>query len=177
VRQPFLGTRAFKAGRTRDCVLVNVPDGGGATEIVLRGQPWLPFITRIRAGVQGSVIADDDEAVLTAFGDGKQGQEKPINKDNAFVRTTFPSSSKELVVRVSGKKPLLSPVCLTFTETAWRKAPATSPSAITAGPNGDQGAVGPDDPPEPTDDARGDQLDAEAQHDELHGRKPSPQER
>jgi hypothetical protein len=173
VHQPFLGTRPFKVGRMRDCVLVNVPDGGGAVEIVLHGQPWQPFITRIRAGVQVPLLADDDDAQLTGFGDGKQGQAKSINKRHALVRATFPSSNNELVMRLSGTKPLRSPVCLTFTETAWRKAAPTAPAAITAGPNGDQGAIDPDEPPEPTDEGQGDQLDAEAQRDELHGQKPN----
>jgi len=118
----FLGGRTMVAGRAHECVLVNVPEGGGAVEIVLRDQPWQPFLTRIRAAVNKSLLARGDEAVITAFGDGKQGQQKTISRDP--VRVTYPSSSRELVVRVSGERPLKAPVCLTFTEMAWRRRPA-----------------------------------------------------
>jgi hypothetical protein len=119
-QQPFLGQKMHRAGRTRACVLVNVPEGGGAVEIKLGKQPWLPFLTRIRAAVARSKLGDGDEAVLTAFGDGKQGQEKRIGEGNSYIRVTYPSSTDELVVRLSGERPLQSPVCLTFTEKAWR---------------------------------------------------------
>jgi hypothetical protein len=163
VQQPFLGQRNFRAGSTRTCVLVNVPEGGGSIEIRLGEQPWLPFLTRIRSAIQRSTLDDDDIAIVTAFGDGKQGQQKKISRRAPSIRTSFPSSQRDLVVRVSGNHPLKSPVCLTFTEKAWRGrgtiAPAPSLQAGPPPPNVD-GA----EPPDPVDDGLPD--------DDIHGRQP-----
>ncbi len=119
--QPFLGARHHKAGRVRSCVLVNVPEGGGAVEIRLGAQPWLPFLTRVRAAIGRTDVKAGDHIVLTAYGDGKQGQQKGMGHGETLsTRVAFPSSSNELVVRVSGEQPMSTPLCLTFTEKAWR---------------------------------------------------------
>ena len=133
--RPFLGGGAFKTSRVRHCVLVNVPDGGGATEIVLRDKPWQPFLTRIRAAVRRAALVDGDTVEITAFGDGKQGQVDSIGEDHGTMRVSFPSSTRELVVRVSGTRPMASPACLTFTENAWRRGPRAV-AAPAGGPDG-----------------------------------------
>jgi hypothetical protein len=163
-KQPFLGQRNFRAGATRTCVLVNVPEGGGSLEIHLGHEPWLPFLTRIRSAIQRSTLDRSDDATITAFGDGKQGQEKTISRGAPNVRTTFPSSQDNLVVRVSGDHPLASPVCLTFTEKAWRGrgttgAPATSVQAGEPPPDVDG-----TEPLDPGDDGVHD--------DDVHGKQP-----
>jgi len=162
-QQPFLGQRNFRAGATRTCVLVNVPEGGGSVELRLGAQPWLPFLTRIRSAIQRSTLDDDDQAIVTAFGDGKQGQQKKIDRHAPSIRTTFPSSQRDLVVRVSGERPLQSPVCLTFTEKAWRGRGTVNPAAsLKAGPP----PPNPDgaEPPDPGDDGTPD--------DDVHGKQP-----
>ena len=161
----FLGGRTTTMGRARDCVLVNVPEGGGAVEIVLRKQPWQLFLTRIRATLNRKLVDGDDEAIITAFGDGKQGQEKTISRAENSVRVTFPSSTDELVVRVSGEQRLQAPICLTFTEMAWRRAAPPRTATIGAQPPV-PGAAQPMSPPVDDDD--------DARDDDTHGRKPAP---
>jgi hypothetical protein len=161
----FLGARTTTMGRARDCVLVNVPEGGGAVEIVLRKQPWQLFLTRIRATLNRKLVDGDDEAIITAFGDGKQGQEKTISRAENSVRVTFPSSTDELVVRVSGEQRLQAPICLTFTEMAWRRAAPPRTATIGAQPPV-PGAAQPMSPPVDDDD--------DARDDDTHGRKPAP---
>jgi hypothetical protein len=118
-QQPFLGQKLHRAGRVRTCVLVNVPEGGGALEIALGPHPWLPFLTRIRSGIDSRDVVDGEIAQLTVFGDGKQGQERDLGFGATSARVTFPSSSNHLVVRLSGDQAFGKPVCLTFTESAW----------------------------------------------------------
>ncbi len=129
--QPFLGQKLLHG---RACVLVNVPEGGGMMEIAVGAQPWLPFFTRVRTAIQRSALDDDDDATITVFGDGKQGQTRHVNKSKkASVRVTFPSSSHEVRVQISGSAPLRTPICLTFDEKAWRG----SLGAKGADPKGD----------------------------------------
>ncbi|MDP2341251.1 MAG: sulfatase-like hydrolase/transferase [Deltaproteobacteria bacterium] len=126
LHQPFLGYQHYKTGlTTKACVLVNVPDDGGTLEIEVGAQPWLPFFTRVRAAVNRKVVAEDDVAGITVFGDGKQGQNRRITqkKQSASVRVAFPSSSREVRVQVSGTAPLRGPICLTLDEKAWRGNP------------------------------------------------------
>lgn len=165
----FLGARTWNVGRTRDCVLVNVPEGGGAVEIVLNDQPWQPFLTRIRAAAPKKLLDSDDEAILTAFGDGLQGQEKPINTSKSAVRVTYPSSSHELIIRVSGERRLQAPLCLTFTEAAWRKIVPRRSATIAADPPADD-ATQPTTLPDDDDPVR------PTQDDDTHGRRPRPDE-
>jgi hypothetical protein len=159
----FLGARPLVIGRPHGCVLVNVPEGGGAVEIVLRDQPWQPFLTRIRAAVDRTRLSRNDEAIITAFGDGKQGQEKPIGAKTDTVRVTYPSSTHELVVRISGERPLAAPVCLTFTELAWRLPPEK-----TATISGKPPVAGAGQPMTWT----GDEDDNTIHDDDGQGRKP-----
>jgi hypothetical protein len=162
--QPFLGQRNFRAGATRTCVLVNVPEGGGSVELRVGETPWLPFLTRIRAALQRSTVKDDDFAVITAFGDGKQGQEKTIRLGASSVRTTFPSSQHDLVVRISGERPLATPVCLTFTEKAWRGRGTTAIPAASVQTGQPPPGLDGQEPPDPAEDAVHD--------DDLHGKRP-----
>lgn len=121
--QPFMGERGYRAGRARECVVVNVPEGGGTLRIELKNQPWQLFITRVRAAVQRTVISEEVEATITGFGDGKQGQEKSISRVDPYVRVSFPSSSTSMKVELKGTTPFETPICMTFTEGAWYKAP------------------------------------------------------
>jgi hypothetical protein len=154
-----LGTRPFVVQRPRQCVLVNFPEGGGTIEFILKDQPWQPFITRVRVAVDKELLARGDEGVVTAFGDGLQGQERPIGGRWRQARVAFPSSSRELVVRLTGEQRFAQPLCVTFTEAAWRKPgmrtatlSATPPPAGTTRP-----VTGPEDDDE---------------EEERHGRRP-----
>ena len=73
------------------------------------------------------------EATITAFGDGLQGQERPIGGRWRQARVAFPSSSRELIVRLTGEQRFQRPICVTFTEAAWRR-PATRGAALTTTP-------------------------------------------
>lgn len=152
---PFLGSAVYRAGRTRDCVLVNVPTGGGSVDIVVddRGVDgarggWLPFLTRVRAAVSKETAraaeAADVRLRLTAIGDGKAGQNKAVG-GSGEVRVSFPSSQDELIVRLSGPKALPGPVCLTFTEAAWRTAKSAKPGAKADARDAEHGAVDDDE--------------------------------
>ena len=61
------------------------------------------------------------------------------------VRVSFPSSQDELIVRLSGPKALPGPVCLTFTEAAWRTAKSAKPGAKADARDADHGAVDDDE--------------------------------
>ncbi len=153
-RSPFLGNALYRAGRTRDCVLVNVPDGGGSVDIVVDDKNadgtragWLPFLTRVRAAVSKETAKGEARLRLTAFGDGKAGQNKPVGGAGE-VRVSFPSSQDTLTIRVSGDAALLGPVCLTFTEAAWRTAKGAKTNAKTSATKNDddqRGAVDDDE--------------------------------
>lgn len=143
----FLGQKLMRLGGMRTCVLVNVPDGGGSVEIELGKQEWLPFLTRIRAIADSAALDEDDVALLTAFGDGKQGQEKHVGFKGGQVRVTYPSSTDKLVIRLSGDHALKSPVCLTFNEKAWRGSTPDADAPTDAPP---------------------------AQDDDIHGAVPKP---
>jgi len=129
----LLGARPLVVTRARECVLVNLPEGGGTVEFILKDQPWQPFLTRIRAAVDKDLLARGDEATITAFGDGLQGQERPIGGRWRQARVAFPSSSRELIVRLTGEQRFQRPICVTFTEAAWRR-PATRGAALTTTP-------------------------------------------
>jgi hypothetical protein len=130
-RQPFLGYQLYRTGSTtKACVLVNVPDDDATLEIEVGAQPWLPFFTRVRAAVNRKAVDDDDDATITAFGDGKQGQSRVISnhtKQTASARVAFPVSSHDVRVQVTGARPMRAPICLTFDEKAWRGHPGGNP--------------------------------------------------
>jgi hypothetical protein len=79
------------------------------------------------------------------------------------VRVTYPSSTHELVVRISGERPLAAPVCLTFTELAWRLPPEKT-ATISAKPP----VAGAGQPTTWT----GDEDDNTIHDDDGQGRKP-----
>ncbi len=134
------GSQVRMIRRTHDCVLVNVPTGGGAVELVVRDQEWQPFVTRIRAAIDDRATGKDDEATITGFGDGIQGQTGDIGEDARTVRVSFPSSQKELVMRVSAEERLKTPICLTLTEAAWRKPRPKKPKPAAKGGEDDVAA-------------------------------------
>lgn len=156
----LLGQRPMQIGRRRECVLINFPDDGGTVELILKGQPWQPFLTRIRAAVDLAELARGDEAVITAFGDGLQGQERPLGGRYRQARVAFPSSSRELIVRFTGEQRFAQPICATFTEAAW-KMPYGRSATVTATPPSERA---------PTE-RQVDELDAD-DDDDRHGRRP-----
>jgi hypothetical protein len=175
--QPFLGQRTERFGTaTRTCALVNLPAGGGAVELRIPARPWLPFLTRVRAAVHRLTLDDDDEAFLTALGDGKQGQEKNIGADRGNIRVSFPSSQREVVIRLRGDRPLKAPVCLTFDEKSWRSRAPTAAKPGASPPPGLDGAAPRGGDGADVDDVaagRGD-GDGDGDPDDLHGRRPRP---
>ncbi len=156
----LLGQRPMQLGRRRHCVLLNFPDDGGTVELILKDQPWQPFLTRIRAAVAPEKLARGDKAVITAFGDGLQGQERPIGGWYQQARVAFPSSSRELIVRMTGEQRFAHPICVTFTEAAW-KMPYSRSATVTATPT--------ERATEGTDDDRNPAADDD---DDRHGRLP-----
>ncbi len=165
------GRRTQMIRRTHRCVLVNVPEGGGAVEFVVKNQEWQPFVTRIRAELDLRAAGKDDEATITGYGDGVQGQTASLGHKANTLRVAFPSSKNELVMRVSADERLKTPVCLTFTEAAWRVPRQRDKGAKQGG----EDDIDPDEADEAAAVDADDKHDLKVDDDDIHGRPPRGQ--
>ena len=124
----FLGRKATRAGGgKRDCILVRPPHDG-VLELEVTGQPWLPFVTRLRvAQTAQRREAGGDTAELTIFSDGIL-QDRRTLPPGGSVRMPFAPAAASLRVELAGG-PSRRDVCITVSERGWRNRPVQDETA------------------------------------------------
>jgi arylsulfatase A-like enzyme len=136
----FQGRRVVRASGRHDCILVR-PPRTGVLEIEVRDQPWLPFLTRVRAAVTPKLRTEgDDEVPLEAWVDGDLHGSRTLEPGEP-ARIPFSAPRESLLLRIGGSGEARRDVCLTLTDRAWRnKAPPVpfvlpdTPAALPARP-------------------------------------------
>lgn len=107
------------SGRSRDCVLMNVPPAGGKVELRLDDVPFFSLLSRVRVGLQEGALPDDVVDVSVLVDDDKRNARTvDLEHPERRVSHAVPTETYRLVLRAS--KELSKPLCVTLTDKAWR---------------------------------------------------------
>lgn len=130
----FAGRQVVDARGRHDCLLVRPPPDG-VLEIEVRGQPWLPFLARLRVA-QTSPQREHglDVVPVEVWSDGQLEVRRMVLPD-ASPRLSFAYPRERLMLRVGGDGPTRRDTCLALTDRGWRNRPAAAdtPALESAG--------------------------------------------
>jgi phosphoglycerol transferase MdoB-like AlkP superfamily enzyme len=119
----FQGRMKRRAGgATHDCVVMHAPREG-VLELEVKGQAWLPLVTRARMAATGVLRAEGAESVRFAvWSDGVKENARSIRSDGN-LRISFAAPRSSLLMRVGGNGTGQRDLCVTLSDRGWRNRP------------------------------------------------------